>query len=152
MDKEGPEVIVGVGVVVENSDKEILMKKRKNSHGENEWALPGGKVDFGESFEEAALRELNEETGLIGQEPEVISLSNQLRYLEEGIHCVIIGVRVKVGKGEKPVNLESEKCQGFSWFALDKLPENIFEGSEQVLCGIKEKGEKIKYVKEALKD
>ncbi len=146
MRKEEPSVIVGVGVVVENSNKEILMKKRKNSHGENEWALPGGKVNFGESFEEAGLRELREETGLTGREPKVISLSNQRRYLEEGIHCVIIGIRVKVEEDLKPVNLEPEKCQNFGWFSLDRLPENIFEGSEQILNGIKGKGEIIRYV------
>jgi len=146
MDKEQPKVIVGVGVVVENPHGEILMKKRKGSHGKTEWALPGGKVEFGENFETAASRELAEETGLEGRDAEVISLSNQLRYLEEGIHCVIVGVRINVAEGGEPINLEPEKCAGFGWFSLEKLPKNLFEGSAQILEGIKGKGKAIKFV------
>lgn len=102
--KETFPVISGVGVVVENEQGQILMKKRKDSHGKNEWALPGGKIDFGETFEECALRELKEETNLEGQATKVISLSNQRQYLDQGIHCVIIGVKVHVSKDSRPQN------------------------------------------------
>lgn len=55
---------VGVGVVVIHG-KKILLGKRKNSHGEGEWAFPGGHLEFGESVQECAKRELLEETGLV---------------------------------------------------------------------------------------
>lgn len=138
-------VIVGVGVVVRNQNGEILMKKRNGSHGQGEWALVGGKIDFGETFEEAAYRELKEETGLVGKKPRVVSLSNQLRYLGDGVHCVIIGVELDISVGAEPENLEPEKCDGFDWVSENALPDSIFEGSRQILDALSN-GRKIAYV------
>lgn len=143
--KQSP-VIIGVGIVVQREDGRILMKKRKGSHGEGEWALFGGRVEFGETFEQAALRELKEEAGIDGIGAEVISLSNQLRYACDGVHCVIIGVRTKIPVGAEPHIMEPEKCEAIEWIDLDNLPENVFEGSQQIILAIKGKGKKVVYI------
>ena len=49
-------------VVLINEEGLILLVSRKNDH--TSFSLPGGKVDEGETFEEAAIREVKEETGL----------------------------------------------------------------------------------------
>lgn len=51
-----------VDVIIEIGSKEIVLIKRKNPPPG--WALPGGFVDYGESLEEAAVREAREETDL----------------------------------------------------------------------------------------
>ena len=51
-----------VDVIIELEEKGIVLVKRKNPPFG--WALPGGFVNYGESMEEAAVREAGEETGL----------------------------------------------------------------------------------------
>ena len=50
-----------VDIIIEIDGAVVLIKRKNPPHG---WALPGGFVDYGESFEVAALREAQEETGL----------------------------------------------------------------------------------------
>lgn len=51
-----------VDIIIEIGEAIVLIKRKNPPHG---WALPGGFVDYGESYETAALREAEEETGLI---------------------------------------------------------------------------------------
>ncbi len=60
-------VRVGVGVVVQdpNNPHQLFAGVRKGSHGSGLLALPGGHLELMESWEECAMREVEEETGLI---------------------------------------------------------------------------------------
>ena len=55
--------VPGVGVAVIR-DGALLMVKRGRGPNAGLWAIPGGKVDYGESMQQAAVRELREETGI----------------------------------------------------------------------------------------
>ena len=50
-----------VDIIIEIKNSIVLIKRKNPPFG---WALPGGFVDYGESFEDAAIREALEETGL----------------------------------------------------------------------------------------
>jgi hypothetical protein len=54
---------VGVGVII-IKDNKLLFHIRKGAHGENTYGLPGGHLEFKESWEECAQREVEEETGV----------------------------------------------------------------------------------------
>ncbi len=51
-----------VDIIIEIKETIVLIKRKNPPHG---WALPGGFVDYGESYETAAAREAEEETGLV---------------------------------------------------------------------------------------
>lgn len=64
MSREYPErPIVAVGVVLLDGDKVLLIERARPPNA-GRWTVPGGGVEAGESMREAALRELQEETGL----------------------------------------------------------------------------------------
>jgi len=54
---------IGVGAVV-FKDNKILLVKRKNPPAKNQWAIPGGRLQLGETLREACQREILEETGI----------------------------------------------------------------------------------------
>lgn len=60
-----PSHCAGSGGIVINEKNEILLIKEKKGPRSVAWGFPGGRVDLGESMQEAAVREVREETGLI---------------------------------------------------------------------------------------
>ncbi len=62
-DSKYPSLTVDAVITDENS--KIILIKRKNSPFRGSWALPGGFVEYGETVEEAVLREVKEETGIV---------------------------------------------------------------------------------------
>lgn len=66
-----PLLQVGASVIVENSEGKILLQKRKDNHC---WGYAGGSVELDERVEDAARRELFEETGLIANSMELFGV------------------------------------------------------------------------------
>ncbi|KKR07039.1 MAG: Nudix hydrolase 1 [Parcubacteria group bacterium GW2011_GWC2_39_14] len=122
-------VKIGVGVIIIRDDK-VLLGLRQGSHGAGEWAFPGGKVEFGETIFEAAIREAKEESGIDVTDLELISIADEMRYIDtDGKHFVVIGVKANAAQGE-PLLMEPDKFTEWQWFPVDKLPSPMFEGSK----------------------
>jgi 8-oxo-dGTP diphosphatase len=58
-------VIACVGAVIKDDDGRLLLIKRKHEPGMGQWSVPGGRIEPGETDQEAVIREIREETGLI---------------------------------------------------------------------------------------
>jgi ADP-ribose pyrophosphatase YjhB (NUDIX family) len=113
-------------VVVIRTGRVLLIRRRNPPHG---WALPGGFIDYGESAEVAAARELREETGL-----DVVSLQLLGVYSAPGrdprFHTVSI-VYLAEAKGELAAGDDAAEAR---WFALDSLPEPIAFDHRQIIA------------------
>lgn len=121
------EVRVGVGAFILESSSEshsnpsFLIGKRVGSHGAGTYALPGGHLEFGETPEECAAREVLEETGLKVSKIKFVTATNDFME-EEGKHYVtLFVVCVRDDEGQSPEVLEKEKCEGWEWTKWEDL-------------------------------
>lgn len=114
---------VGVGVLVVREGK-VLLGKRKGSHGTGSWSAPGGRLEYGESIEQCAARELREETGLELGPVQLGPYTNDV-FTEVSEQYLTVFVVARMSRGE-PLNLEANKCDGWFWFAWDELPSPLF--------------------------
>lgn len=122
---------VGVGVICLRQDR-LLMVKRVNAHGSGTWSTPGGHLDFGESPEACALRELMEETSVLGIAPRVITLTNDI-FPTEGKHYITIWVKVEHASGEASLTAPDESSE-VRWIERDKLPQPLFIPLQNLLA------------------
>jgi 8-oxo-dGTP diphosphatase len=113
---------VGIGVMI-FKDGRVLMGKRRGSHGTGEYAWPGGHLEYMESFEQCAKREVREETGMEIENVRFLRLFNLKHYAPK--HYVDIGVMADWKSGEPQV-LEPQKMESWGWYELDALPTPLF--------------------------
>jgi 8-oxo-dGTP diphosphatase len=107
---------VGVGVIVIRNNK-MLLGQRVNAHGNHTYNFPGGHLEFGESIETCAKREVLEETGLKVDKIIVGPFTNDI-FKEENKHYVTIFALCESKTGEPQV-MEPEKCTGWDWYRLE---------------------------------
>lgn len=128
---------VGIGVLIQNEKGEVLIGLRKGSDGAGKWAFPGGHLDFGETIFECAKREVKEETDLDLTKFTLISVADELDYIDTtGIHYLNIGIKAEYN-GVEPKLMEPNKNDGWEWFSPDNLPAPMFEGTLHTLGNFK---------------
>lgn len=119
-DDKRPKVGIGVMVV---KDGKVLLGKRKGAHGAGEYAWPGGHMEYWESFEDCAKREVMEEAGIEIHNIRFLRLLNLKIYAPK--HYVDIGLIADWKEGEPKV-VEPEKCEGWGWYDMEGLPQPLF--------------------------
>ena len=110
----------------------VLLIQRARDPYRGAWAFPGGFVDLHETLEEAARRELEEETGIR------LPRLEQLRAFD-GVHRdprerVISVVHTAVVELAAHTPKASDDAQDARWFALDALPSLAFDHAEVLGC------------------
>ena len=144
---------LNVAMIIFNEDKKVLFCRRKNTEN---WQFPQGGVDQGEKIENAMLRELEEEVGLLEREISIIAESLDLIYYDipKNIRSKVLGGKYK-GQAQKyfllkltsgEINLNKEKNPEFDdykwvpfWFPLRRVVDFKKEAYRKALIEFKDK-------------
>ena len=113
-----PQVAIGA-VVIRN--KKILLVKRKKEPGRGLWAIPGGSVQLGETLQEAAEREVLEETGLVVKAKQPIYLFDYIERDERNqvrFHYVIIDLEANLTGGRL---CAADDALDARWFSPEEI-------------------------------
>lgn len=120
---------LGTQIIVRNKEGEILLSKRSKEIGFGEWELPGGHLEFGETFEQCVRRECREELGIEVKVSNLVSVAPN--FIQDNHYIVFVFLSSSfVGV---PENKEPEVHSDMKWFPEDQLPENLFVASKNAL-------------------
>lgn len=128
-----PLLQVGASVIVEDQQGRILLQLRSDNHC---WGYPGGSVELDEVVEEAAKRELFEETGLVAKRLSLFGIFSgpQTHYMypngDEVSNVEIVYV-CKDYSGE--LRCQDGEVDALSFFEKDRIPDNLFSAIQPAL-------------------
>lgn len=134
-----PIILTGVALIVMNESGELLLQRRTDT---GDWGTLGGALELGESFEEAAVRELYEEAGLkteITNLKHVTNLSGPDMYFKypngDEVYNALVVYEITKTEGIPQVNDD----EGFEvrYFPLSEVIENLNPMAKIILgkCG-----------------
>jgi 8-oxo-dGTP diphosphatase len=121
---------VGCGAAIVR-DGAILLIRRRKAPEAGCWSLPGGKVDFLERAEAAAIREIAEELGVAIELGPLLCLIQMIGI--DGQHWISPVYRASIGAGE-PINREPDKTAAIGWFALGDPPAPLARAAREAIA------------------
>jgi len=115
-----PRPVVGVGGVVIDADR-VLLIKRAHEPLKGQWSLPGGRVELGETLEQAVAREVREETGLDVQVGPIVEVLDRIMRDADGrvdYHFVLVDFVCRPSGG---ILCGASDADAAEWVPLDAL-------------------------------
>jgi mutator protein MutT len=128
--------VPAVAAIILRGD-EILLVKRGHEPAMGKWSVPGGSVEFGETLEQAAKREVMEETGLEIEVGDVAGVTDLVVRKEGEItfHYVLIDYFATAIPGEPVAGSDAAECR---WVRLGDLPS--YDVTRTLLDRLREHG------------
>lgn len=127
-------ILPAIAVVIFNENGELLLQKRKDT---NQWCIISGHVEYGETIENAVLREIKEETECQAELVRLIGvysnpISQTYCYPDRNIHYITSYFEAKLTE-DIDFNFSNEETGELRYFRANELPENMGQINENWL-------------------
>lgn len=119
-----------ITVIVLN-ERQVLLTLRGIEPHRNEWCLPGGFLEWGETPKSGGRRELLEETGLEAGEMSLVGVYNSVSTIQR--HVILIAYRVLSWTGKTKAGDDAVDVR---WFGIDRMPPLAFKSHIQALSDV----------------
>jgi len=133
--------VVAVDIIILNNEKVVLVK-RLNEPYKGYWALPGGFVEYGETVEQAAIREAKEETGLNVEILALVGVYSDPKRDPRG-HVISIAFLATTVGGELRAATDAKEVKAFS---INELPDKLAFDHAIILRDSLELARKLNYL------
>lgn len=127
-----PHPAVTADCIVMTRDNQVLLIQRKNEPCRGQWAFPGGFMNIDETAEAAAVRELQEETGITLSETDIFQVGAYTAVDRDPRERVITIAYLAEIDAPVPVKGSDDAARA-QWFPLDALPPLAFDHAEILL-------------------
>lgn len=130
-------ILVFAGGCIFNDKGEVLLQRRGDS---NKWGFPGGAIEIGETPQEAAIREVKEETGLDVEVGDIIGIytDSDMKYPNgDEAHSICIGFKLKAVGGE--LFCDHKETLELKYFSKEDKPTLFCKQHEELWQDVWEK-------------
>ncbi|HZU67690.1 MAG TPA: NUDIX domain-containing protein [Ktedonobacteraceae bacterium] len=124
--------MVGVSVLISNGDR-VLLERRSKDPMKGAWKAPGGHMEFGETPEQTAMREVQEELGVTLSDLKFRTITNDV-FEAEKKHYITIWMDAHIAAGEPKLQAPYEETE-IGWFTWDALPQPLYLPIQHLLEG-----------------
>lgn len=134
-----PLIVNAAGVIIVDEKNRVLLQRRTDN---DKWSIPGGGIDLGETIEEAAKREVFEETNLVVDE---ISLFNvysgeeQHWIYPDGNEVYFTNIVYITNRFEGIMKVDGIEGKELRFFEVDTLPQDITPSNIPILRDVKDR-------------
>ncbi len=117
---------VGCGVLIENREGKVLLQKRSDT---GEWCVPGGALELGETYTEAATREIREEVGVEVSDLKLFGLysgDDRMIQYPNGDKVYSLSVIFTTRNFSGVISDSDSEVLEHRFFSREEIPEDLF--------------------------